>query len=227
MALMASACLTSCNMISGLFSDKDSESESVSYEAGEGSAAESGAIATNTFHADGRVVRTTGTYLRMRLGPSTDFDMLTDNEGNVVYLDKGDSFDCYGEKDGFYRICYNGQFVYVSKQFCEIVGAGSNTSSNGSSNTPPSSSASSSSASASSDWDDVLDEYEEFVDNYIKLLKKAKDGDLSAMTQYVPMMEKAQKLANKLDKAGELTPAQAARYAKINARMAQAAQSLQ
>lgn len=42
-------------------------------------------------------------------------------------------------------------------------------------------------------WDSVLDDYEEYFDQYVKLLKKAKNGDVSALTEYAKMLEKAQK----------------------------------
>lgn len=78
--------------------------------------------------------------------------------------------------------------------------------------------------SSSTDWDDVLDEYQEYVDKYISLMKKASNGDLSAMTEYVTFMEKAEKLSDKLDKAeSEMTSAQLKRYVEITQKMTNAA----
>ena len=77
---------------------------------------------------------------------------------------------------------------------------------------------------ASNDWNDVLDEYEEFVDSYIKLLKKSQSGDMNALNEYASYMEKATSLSEKLEAADDdLTPAQLARYQKITMKMAQAA----
>lgn len=74
------------------------------------------------------------------------------------------------------------------------------------------------------DWDDLLDEYEEYVDQYIKTLKKAMEGDMSALSEYAALAEKAQKLANKIEKAkGEMSTSQLQRYAKITQKMASAA----
>jgi hypothetical protein len=46
----------------------------------------------------------------------------------------------------------------------------------------------------SKDWDKMLDNYEEYVDEYIKFYKKAMEGDLSAFSLYSNIMEKATKL---------------------------------
>ena len=77
---------------------------------------------------------------------------------------------------------------------------------------------------SSNNWDQVLNDYESYVDSYIKLLKKAKDGDMAAMAEYANMLEKAQSFSQKLEKAGDdLTAAQMARYTKITAKMTKAA----
>lgn len=39
-------------------------------------------------------------------------------------------------------------------------------------------------AADSSDWDKLLDEYEQYVDQYVKTYKKAMNGDMSAMAEY-------------------------------------------
>ena len=79
-------------------------------------------------------------------------------------------------------------------------------------------------STSSTNWDEVLDDYEEYVDKYISLMKKASNGDLSAMTEYVTFMEKAEKLSDKLDKAeSEMTSAQLKRYVEITQKMTNAA----
>ena len=78
-------------------------------------------------------------------------------------------------------------------------------------------------AVASSDWDALLDEYEQYVDQYIKTYKKAMNGDMSAMAEYANLAAKAQKIADKLEKAkGEMTTAQTQRYLKIVKKMTDA-----
>ena len=70
------------------------------------------------------------------------------------------------------------------------------------------------------DWDKVLDEYEKYVNQYIKTYKKAMNGDMSAMADYAKLLEKAQKLSAKLEKAkGQMTDAQLKRYMKITQKM--------
>lgn len=74
----------------------------------------------------------------------------------------------------------------------------------------------STSNSSDNDWDSVLDDYEKFVDKYIKLFKKAQNGDTSAITEYAECLEKAQGLQEKLENAkSNLTSKQANRLAKI------------
>ncbi len=52
------------------------------------------------------------------------------------------------------------------------------------------------------DWDDILTSYEQYVDDYIKLAKAAKNGDASAIAEYPAMMENATELQSKLQNAG-------------------------
>ena len=83
------------------------------------------------------------------------------------------------------------------------------------------------SSDASEDWDAVLDDYEKYVDKYIALLKKANQGDMSALSEYAGMMEKAQELGEKMkDAQGEMSSAQWSRYTRILQKMTNAAQSM-
>ena len=85
----------------------------------------------------------------------------------------------------------------------------------------------SSSSSSSQDWDAMLDSYEEYVDNYISLLKKAANGDRSAMAEYPALLQQAEEFGDKLSGAkGNLTASQAARYSKIQMKMLKAAQEM-
>ena len=82
-------------------------------------------------------------------------------------------------------------------------------------------------AAASSDWDKVLDEYEKYVDQLIETLKKAKSGDMAAMTEYAKLGAKAQKLCSQLEKAkGDMNTAQMQRYIKILKKMTDAMSSM-
>ena len=72
-------------------------------------------------------------------------------------------------------------------------------------------------------WDKLLDEYEKYVDQYIATYKKAMKGDISALSEYAKLAEKAQKIADKLEDAeDEMSPAQLKRYAKITEKMTKA-----
>lgn len=85
----------------------------------------------------------------------------------------------------------------------------------------------SSSDSASEDMDALIDSYEEYVTDYIKLMKKAQAGDMTAMTEYPALLENAQDLQNKLNKSqGDMSTAQAARFSRIITKMASAASAM-
>ncbi len=81
-----------------------------------------------------------------------------------------------------------------------------------------------STSASNTDWDEVLDEYEKYIDQYIALAKKAEAGDMSALAEYPSFLEQAQTTNEKLTKAkGEMSAAQLARYTKITSKMASAA----
>lgn len=75
------------------------------------------------------------------------------------------------------------------------------------------------------DWDKMLNDYEDYVDEYIKFYKKAMKGDNSAMSQYPSMMEKANSLQSSMQEAqnnNELNSTQISRMIKIQSKMAKA-----
>lgn len=77
------------------------------------------------------------------------------------------------------------------------------------------------------DYDAILDKYEEYCNEYIKILKKSANGDISALVEYQEFMEKAQEFEQKFgDGMNELTPAQLKRFNKIHAKVLKAAQSM-
>lgn len=74
------------------------------------------------------------------------------------------------------------------------------------------------------DYDALLDSYEEYVDEYIAFFKKAQKGDVSALTEYPELLEKAQDYSDQLSKAkGSMTSSQVSRFNKITSKMAKAA----
>ncbi len=80
----------------------------------------------------------------------------------------------------------------------------------------------------SEDWDVILKNYEEYIDNYIVLLKKSKAGDTSVMPQYMEMMENANKLSEKLGNAnGELSAKQMSKFMELQNKLTNAALEMQ
>lgn len=78
---------------------------------------------------------------------------------------------------------------------------------------------------SASEWDKVLDSYEKYIDQYAKLYKKAQAGDMSAMTEYASMLEKANDLSSKLNGAkSEMSVAQIARFTKLQSKLISAVQ---
>lgn len=77
--------------------------------------------------------------------------------------------------------------------------------------------------SSNRDWDKILDDYENYIDEYLKFLKKANQGDMSAMLEYNELLEKAEDLDRQLtDADDQLTNRQLSRFAKIQNKMTEA-----
>lgn len=77
------------------------------------------------------------------------------------------------------------------------------------------------------DWDAYLKSYEEFINQYIKLLEKSKSGDMSALMEYAGYMEKASDLQEKMEKAkSELSPAQMTKFLKLQNKLIKAASEM-
>lgn len=77
-------------------------------------------------------------------------------------------------------------------------------------------------SSQSTNWDALLDEYEDYMNQTVKMAKKAQSGDMSAMTEYASLLEKAERLQKKFENAGnDMTPAQVARLNKIATKLSQ------
>lgn len=88
-------------------------------------------------------------------------------------------------------------------------------------------SSSESSGDSNNNWDKIIDEYEVLLDQYLVAAKKAKAGDVSMMTDVASILEKADKLQRKLEKAeDDLTTSQATRFSKIVTKFATTAAQL-
>ena len=89
------------------------------------------------------------------------------------------------------------------------------------------------SSSDNAKFDQTLDKYEEFIDDYIKILKKVKDAEddpmaaMSVMGEAASMLENAEELGNELsDNEGDLSIEQAARLIKLQAKLSKAAMEM-
>jgi hypothetical protein len=75
------------------------------------------------------------------------------------------------------------------------------------------------------EWDKMLSDYENYVDEYLKFFIKAKEGDVSALQEYPTLLEKTEKLQNSLAKAQEnktLTEAQIRKMMRIQNKILEA-----
>lgn len=73
-------------------------------------------------------------------------------------------------------------------------------------------------------WDEVISEYESFIDDYIKTMKKVKAGDYSVMSEYQSLMQKAESAGKKLQQnEGQLTKEQMKRYINLQTKLSNAA----
>lgn len=76
----------------------------------------------------------------------------------------------------------------------------------------------------SEDWNKLLDSYESYIDQYLKLMKKVNAGDMSVMSEYTSMMVKGTEFVARLETAGDdLSASQMARFTKLQAKLLDAA----
>lgn len=69
---------------------------------------------------DNKVVVIDGSELRLRLGPSTSSDTFKWPDGTNRHPNVGEQFKYLGESGDFYKIDFNGNELWVSKQFSHI-----------------------------------------------------------------------------------------------------------
>jgi len=73
------------------------------------------------------------------------------------------------------------------------------------------------------DWDEYLDRYEDFVDGYIRVSKKAMNGDVNAALELSELAIELGEYAEELeDAADEMSVSQAARLVKISDKISKA-----
>jgi hypothetical protein len=80
----------------------------------------------------------------------------------------------------------------------------------------------------SEDWDKIIDDYEEYVDEYIKFVRSIDYEDSSSMSEYATLLEKAERLSSKLERAeNDLSKSQLSRMTKIQNKMNNAVLEMQ
>lgn len=81
-----------------------------------------------------------------------------------------------------------------------------------------------STSTSDTDFDEFLTAYENYIDKYIAIMQKVKNGDYSAMSEATTLMKDAQEYGEKLQKmSGNLTPAQLAKFQKLQQKLISAA----
>lgn len=78
-------------------------------------------------------------------------------------------------------------------------------------------------------FDKMLDEYEAYVTKYIDFAKRAKAGDMSIMTEYTSLMEKAEdfnKAMEEAENSNQMTAEQLERMLKIQTKFSKEALSM-
>lgn len=81
-------------------------------------------------------------------------------------------------------------------------------------------------SSPSDEWNETLDGYEEYVDDYVSLIKKQKadPSDMSIMTEYQELMQKGTEWSTKMSEmASDFGPEQVSRMQEIQSKLSKAA----
>lgn len=81
-------------------------------------------IGQNAFAQNQDYVVLNGTNVRLRFEPNLQCGWLKDAKGVPTFLKKGTKLECTGESGDFYEVIYNGQTLYVAKQFSYLQSQG-------------------------------------------------------------------------------------------------------
>lgn len=76
-------------------------------------------------------------------------------------------------------------------------------------------------AGSPNDWDKAIDEYEGYIDQYVKVLKKSKSGDMTALAESAELMEQAESAEKRLEAAKDqgMTTEQIKRFMKLQSKI--------
>lgn len=72
----------------------------------------SGSVSTR-----GSVVVVNGVNVRLRYGPGLNYAIYSNNRGNPIYPSKGSRLTYLGQSGNWYKVRYNGQTLYISKDY--------------------------------------------------------------------------------------------------------------
>ncbi|MCF0181739.1 MAG: hypothetical protein HUK11_05740 [Muribaculaceae bacterium] len=73
-----------------------------------------------TLSAMATVVIVDGTNVRFRMGPSTDHAILKNAKGQPIYPKKGTALTYLATEENFYKVKYNGQELYISRDYTHL-----------------------------------------------------------------------------------------------------------
>lgn len=150
-----------------------------------------------------------------------------EDAGFTVDHSKGDGYyDADDKKGNSLHLAYEGfNIMSISVDAADDSSSSSSSSSSAAKSTSKSSSSSAkkSAGSVDPDFKAMMDEYEDFFDEYVSFMKKYQDGSLStsAMGEYADMMSEYSSYMKKLEAVDEdsLSAADLAYYTKVNGRI--------
>lgn len=182
-----------------------------------------------TMHLEIEGSQVNGTYFYDKKGPDAQLNLSGRCDGNSLDINETDE---NGTPTGHFKGTMNdgvfkGQFITNKGKSMPFAVTEGNVDDLSFDDIDIDSSSDMSSSSGSTDWDELLDSYERYVDDYIALAKKARNGDMSALSEYASVLQDANDLSEKIQGAkSEMSTSQIARYNKISIKLANAAQNM-
>ena len=160
-------------------------------------------------------------YVNVRKGPGTNYEVVTT-------LDVGDEVYYTSGSGNWMKVYDMGENYLGYVYYDRIISGGNKDISNSLSQNAREEDSNEQNSNTSEDWNAVLDAYEKYVDQYIRMMERVNKGDDTAIAEYPGLLAKAEELQKKLENAkGEMTSTQIARLNKIQQKMLDAAQAMQ
>ena len=182
-----------------------------------------------TMHLEIEGSQVNGTYFYDKKGPDAQLNLSGRCDGNSLDINETDE---NGTPTGHFKGTmddgvFKGQFITNKGKSMPFAVTEGNVDDLSFDDIDIDGSSDMSSSSGSTDWDELLDSYERYVNDYIALAKKAKNGDMSALSEYASVLQDANDLSEKIQGAkSEMSTSQIARYNKISIKLANAAQNM-